>query len=227
MSRIRRFHALPLALSLGLASACALASGQDIDKINGSITAEAGQSYGELSTVNGSIRLRDGSRTGNADTVNGSIRGGDDLQAGSLETVNGSIRLGHRANVSGHVETVNGSIFIDRGSRIGGDVETVNGGIGLVATEVGGNLETVTGDVTVGVGSHVRGGLRVSKPSRSWLPVSFNQRTPRIVIGPNAVVEGDLVFEREVVLYVHKTARIGAVTGATPIPYDTPTSPRD
>jgi len=74
----------------------------------------------------------------------------------------------------------------------------------------------------------VRGGLKVNKPTSNWMPIRFgSNRKPRIVIGPNAVVDGDLVFEREVVLYVHASARIGKVTGATPVAFDTPRAPRD
>src|SRR3546814_8223330 len=53
---------LPLALSLLLASGTVAAApdGADIDKVNGSITAESGQVYGDLDNVNGSIRLEDG-----------------------------------------------------------------------------------------------------------------------------------------------------------------------
>ena len=47
------------------------------------------------------------------------------------------------------------------------------------------------------------------------------------MIGPGAVVEGPLVFEREVKLYVHASARTGSVRGATAQRYDTPTAPRD
>ena len=63
----------------------------------------------------------------------------------------------------------------------------------------------------------------------AW-PISFgsnSKRKPRIIIGPNAVVDGELVLEREVTLYVHKTARIGAVTGATAQSFDTPTAPAE
>ena len=52
------------------------------------------------------------------------------------------------------------------------------------------------------------------------------QRPPRIVIGPNAVVDGPLVFEREVTLYVHDSARIGKVTGAIAVRYSSPTPPK-
>jgi hypothetical protein len=42
---------------------------------------------------------------------------------------------------------------------------------------------------------------------------------PRIVIGPGAVVQGELRFEREVQLYVSDKATVGAVSGATPIKF--------
>ena len=41
-----------------------------------------------------------------------------------------------------------------------------------------------------------------------------------MIIGPNARVDGPLVFEREVELYVHDSAKIGPVTGATAVRYD-------
>ncbi len=216
------------ALFLAAATLAVPATAQeDIDKVNGSITAESGSTMGDLGTVNGSIRLEDTARAGDVETVNGSIRGGDEIAADDLATVNGSIRIGRRAAVAGGIETVNGSIFVDHGGRVGKDVATVNGAIGLVATEVGGDIETVTGDVTIGVDSHVRGGIRVHKPTSNWMPINISKRAPRIIVGPNAVVDGRLVFEREVVLYVHDSARIGEVSGATPVPYSGATAPRD
>ncbi len=216
------------ALAMPLLASPALADGKDIDKVNGSITAETGQQYGDLETVNGSIRLQDGARIKDAETVNGSIKAGDDIHARSLSTVNGSIRLGTGAQLAKGIETVNGSIFVDRRGRIGADVSTVNGGIGLVDTDLAGDIETVSGDITVGIGSHVKGGIHVEKPSPSWMPFHIGKKQPlRIVIGPNAVVEGPLVFEREVKLYVHDSARIGKVTGATVIAFSTPTPPKD
>lgn len=222
-------HRAVLALALATvlcagASAPALAQ-QDIDKVNGSITAEAGQQYGDLETVNGSIRLEDKAQADDASTVNGGIQGGDDIRVRSLETVNGGIRLGKRVQADS-IETVNGSVFLDRGSRVAGGIANVNGGIGLIGTEVGGDIETVSGDITVGADSRVRGGLRVEKPNRHGFSIDWGkQRPPRIVIGPNAVVDGPLVFEREVTLYVHASARIGKVTGATAQPYSGATPP--
>src|SRR5690606_7064771 len=139
---------LALALSLLLASGnvAAAPDGADIDKVNGSITAESGQVYGDLETVNGSIRLEDGAHAKDAQTVNGSVKAGDDIEAEDLGTVNGGIRVGERARISGGIETVNGGIFVARGGRIAKNIQTVNGAIGIVATELGGGIETVNGD---------------------------------------------------------------------------------
>lgn len=212
-----------LLLTLALAATPALAQ-QDVSTVNGSVSADAGQAYGDLETVNGSVSIAAGATVEDASTVNGSITVGDKAQAASLETVNGAIRIGKDVQVRKDVETVNGSIFTDRGTTIGGNVDTVNGAIGLVGTQLAGGIETVNGDITVGIGSHVKGGIKVEKP-RGWSIKP--RRDPRIIIGPNAVVEGPLVFERPVTLYVHTSARIGAVTGATAKPFSTDTAPTE
>ncbi len=218
-----------LALCLLLAAATpAFASDGDIDKVNGSISIDATQQAGDLDTVNGSIRIGAKATTGDASTVNGSIQLADGAHTGALETVNGSIRAGTSLVVDGSVETVNGSIFIDRNGRVAKGVSTVNGAIGLVSTELGGGIDTVNGDITVGIGSHVKGGIKVEKPTSNWLNIHMGKpRPPRIIIGPNAVVDGPLVFEREVKLYVHSTAKTGPITGATAVRFDTPTAPQD
>jgi DUF4097 and DUF4098 domain-containing protein YvlB len=218
-------------LTLALATAAPLAlaaTDNSIDKVNGSIDAEAGQSYGSLETVNGSIRIGDGARTGTAETVNGSIKAGNDIHSRGLTTVNGSIHLGTHALVDGDIETVNGGIFVDNGGRVAKDVTTVNGAIGLVGTDLTGGIDTVNGDITVGIGSHVHGGIKVEKPGTSWMPIHIGKHTPpRIIIGPNAIVDGPLVFEREVKLYVHSSARIGSVTGATAVRFSGAQPPQD
>ncbi len=200
---------------------------RNIDKINGSVTAEAGQAYGDLSTINGSIHIEAKARVKDVDTVNGSIRLADDVHSGGLSTVNGSIHVGTRAHIDGAIETVNGGIFVDRGGKVQRGIETVNGAIGVVDTDLGGGIETVSGDITVGAGSHVKGGLRVAKPGRSWGVRLGKPKVPRVVIGPRAVVEGALVFEREVALYVHQGARVGAVSGATAQRYNSASPPKD
>lgn len=217
-------------VKLGVVLAVLLATGpawadEDISKVNGHITAEAGRQYGDLDTVNGGITIAAEARTRDAETVNGSIDVGARAQTGGLSTVNGSIEVGTGAVVGDGIETVNGSVFVDRGSTVRGGIETVNGGIGLVGTQLDGGIETVNGDITVGVGSHVSGGIDIKKPSFS---LSLKPaRKPRVIIGPNAVVDGPLNFEREVVLLVHRSARIGTVSGATPRSFDSDVAPAD
>ena len=201
----RRIHRLVFALCLALAAPLAHAE-EDISKVNGSIEAAAGQHYRDLETVNGSIRIGDGTQARDASTVNGSITVGDRAQVDGLETVNGAIRLG-------------------TGVKVSSGIETVNGAIGLVGTELAGDIETLNGDVTVGIGSRVKGGITVER-NTGWFQ-GKGRRDPRVVIGPDAVVEGPLVFKREVHLHVHRSARIGPVTGAEARIYDTDTAPQD
>ncbi|MFY0449209.1 hypothetical protein ACOMHD_14485 [Xanthomonas codiaei] len=213
---------LLLALSLVCASAWA---DDDISKVNGRISAEAGKVYGGLETVNGSIEVGAGAQTKDVETVNGGIQIGNGARTGGVSTVNGAISLGQKVTVSGGLETVNGSVLVERGSQVSGGVETVNGSVGLVETELGKGIETVNGDITVGVGSHVHGGITVTKPNFGF---SFKPaRKPRVVIGPKAVIDGPLRFEREVDLYVHRSAKIGAVSGATARSFDSDVAPKD
>ena len=177
---------------------------QDIDKVNGAISTQAGSEYGELDTVNGGISIASGTRVESASTVNGGIRVAEQASVGSLETVNGGIAVGEGVMVAEGIETVNGGI------------ETVNGRIELSGAEVGQGLATVNGDVIVGADSIVRGGILIEKPKGGWFNWGNGKsRKPRVVIGPNAVVEGTLKFEREVELFVHISARVGPIEGAT------------
>lgn len=210
---------LVLALALAMSAVQArdeshAGSGQSISHVNGAINADAGQHYGDLETVNGGISLGRGAVAEDVETVNGGVTLEDDVQISSAQTVNGGVHAGQRVKVEHGAETVNGGIHFGFNSHIGGDVETVNGGIVLQQTEVGGQVRTVGGDITVGAHSLLHGGIHIEKShgfSMSW----GKPRVPRVVIGPNAVVEGKLAFEREVQLFVHPSAKIGTVTGAT------------
>ena len=197
-------------LSLCLAGT-ALADGANIDKVNGAIRVESGQTAGTLSTVNGSIHLGDEAHATSASTVNGSIELGARSGVDKIDTVNGSIRLGAEAKVGGSVSAVNGSVSLAKGAGISGHVSNVNGRITLDAAHIGGGIETVGGDIEVGADSRVEGGILVDK-SNSWF--NWFSRNPRVVIGPRAVVDGKLEFRRDVDLLVSDSATIGAVSGA-------------
>lgn len=167
---------------------------------------------GSLETVNGTIRVDDGATIEDAQTVNGSVRLASGVTAGQLESVNGSVSVDENATVEA-VSVVNGRISIEKGARVDGDVGNVNGEIGITGAEVGGNLSTVNGDITLTGEAILRGDLTVEKPNNfGW--GDGDRRKPRVVIGPGARVEGEIVLEREVDLYISESAEVGGVTGA-------------
>jgi hypothetical protein len=219
----------PLAIALALVlSTAALAhegdehdnEGRDRSRVMGGLHADEGEVVGDLDTVNGGISIEDRATAGSLETVNGGIDIDDDAKVHSATTVNGGIDVGERVQVEGNLETVNGGIRTDFFTKVGGDVSTVNGGITVRQTDVGGRISMVNGNITIGNKSHVHGGILVEKNKGidfGW--GSRKPKLPRIVIGPNAIVDGELRFERKVDLYVHTTAKIGKVIGATPVAY--------
>ena len=171
-------------------------------------------------TVNGSIHVPAGAHSGGVGTVNGSIHIDENATVASAGTVNGSVALGERdraegAHVAHDVTTVNGAMTLRSGADVGGPLTNVNGRIALTDAHVAGGVQTVDGDIDVGGGSHIEGGILVKRGGGSWF--NFGSRKPRIVIGPGAVVQGDLRFERSVDLYVSESATTGPITGATAV----------
>lgn len=207
---------IPLALALSLIAATASVTAApehgvhhgDVSKVNRSIHIGDGESAEDLETVNGSVTIGDNAVVASAETVNGSVRIGANSQAESLDTVNGSISVGAKSVVRDGLETVNGAITLDDDAASLGKIETVNGRIELGArAQAGGGIELVNGDVELRNGARVTGDIVVRKPnSLGW----FNKQSkiPRVILGPNTVVSGNLVFEREVELYMHTTAKI-------------------
>jgi DUF4097 and DUF4098 domain-containing protein YvlB len=178
--------------------------------VNGSIrVGENAVVTGRLETVNGSIRIDDGAEIEDAETVNGRLQLGDGVRASNLSTVNGAVTLGKGTIVSGDIEAVNGAITVEKEAAVAGAVGNVNGRIELTGTEIGGNVSTVTGDVQVEQ-SVLKSDLVIEKPS-FWSRVS--NRKPRVVIGPGSRIEGSLVIEYEIELFVSDSAELGEVRG--------------
>ncbi len=184
--------------------------------VNGTVRVPDGQKTGDLSTVNGSIDVGSDATLSGAQTVNGSISLGSHTAADSLTTVNGSISLQDDARVAHTVRAVNGQLTLHNGADVGGSLINVNGAINLNAAHVGGGITTSNGDITIEGASHVEGGILVQKPPEGWFQIKHE---PRIVIGPGSVVTGNLRFERAVELYVSDKAKIGPVSGTTPLRY--------
>jgi hypothetical protein len=204
-----------VAVILALSGCDISVDGDGSTKVNGSVHVSAGKAAEEARTVNGSIHVDDNATVTSVGTVNGSVRLGAHSTATSAKTVNGAITLGEGAHVSGSAATINGDLNLASGAEVSGSLTNVNGKIDLNSAHVGGGIKSVNGDMNILGTSHVEGGILVEKPSG----MLFKSRDPVIVIGPGAVVQGDLRFERQVKLYVSDKATIGAVTGATPIAF--------
>jgi DUF4097 and DUF4098 domain-containing protein YvlB len=200
----------------GLAQQVSVAgSGRDLSSVNGSVTASAGESYDTLSAVNGDVHVARGASAQVAKTVNGNVTLEADTKVGAVSTVNGSLDIGGGANIARTASTVNGSIDLDRQARVGGDVTTVSGDINLTGAEVAGRLETRNGDIKLRDGAKVRGGIRVRKQNdRDWGWNRDDKDDPvKVSICATCTVEGDMVFDRAVLLTVEPGAKIGGVIG--------------
>ncbi len=225
--------ALVAALSIpgAVAAGTLVAPGTSHDSVNKSLTVGSGTQVKNVETVNGSIEVESKSSAAEVETVNGSIDVGDDVSVESLATVNGSIRAGSGLKVSADVETVNGRIEIGAGAAIQGsvstvngrvtlqqssvarNVETVNGGLGFNNARIGGNVELVNGRADVLAGTIVAGDLIVRKPKGNW---GWGQKSkpPVVVIGAGSEVGGRVIIENEEArVYIHESARVGAVEG--------------
>jgi len=220
---MRHSRLLGVLVAVAALSACDMAGNGDVtatergaSTVNGSVHVPAGMHTRAVGTVNGSITVEDNAAVASASTVNGAISMGAKSSAESLSTVNGEVSLGADARVSGKVTTVNGALNLHSGADVGGELRNVNGHITLSGAHVGGGILTVGGDIDIEGASRVEGGIHVEK-SGGW--ISFQTHKPRIVIGPGAVVEGELRFDREVQLYVSDKATVGPITGASAVKF--------
>ena len=199
-----RFIAISVLLTLAAAS--------HAGSINKSVKIEAGTSADGASSVNGSVTVGEGATvTGDVETVNGTLKISDNVQARSLSTVNGSVTVGAGTIVEQGMEAVNGKLSLEPGASVGGSVENVNGEIAIDGASVGGDISTVNGDVELTNGAHVMGDIRIEKPGGwGW---NKKKRKPKITLGQNARVDGSIIAEREVEIFVHDTAELGGVSG--------------
>jgi hypothetical protein len=189
------------------------AKARSASTVNGSITVGADAVVsGDLDTVNGSIRIGRGATLQDASTVNGSVKVADNAKTRDLDTVNGGIRVRESVTVDGSIDAVNGGISIGKSSTVAKSVSSVNGSIELSGAIIEGDVSTVFGNVSVLHDAVIRGDLIVEKPSR-WGWNRKKMRKPKIIIGPGSHVEGAIVLEHEVELFISDTASVGSVSG--------------
>lgn len=179
--------------------------------VNGSITVgNDAVVTGGLRTVNGSISVGSGSTIENAKTVNGTLRMADGVEAGHLGTVNGAVKIGKKVSVDGDISAVNGSISLEQAAVVTGEIGNVNGRIAIEGAQVNGSVTTVMGDIRMHE-AVIKGDLVIEEPSM-W-GRNDKRRKPRIVVGPGSRIEGAIVIEHEVELFISETAEVGSVSG--------------
>lgn len=233
-ARLRSYVIALLVLPLALA-AC-------VNGVNGSVDVPAGSSVSDATTVNGSVHLEANAKADMATTVNGSIDLAEGAQVGSANTVNGDITLGKAAKVSGNASTVNGALSLAPGSAVNGALTNVNGRIEIDDAHIGSGIATVSGDIHIAGNAVVDGGIKVGKDNgngngnghgdgdgNSFFGIHFDingEHEPRIVIDAGASVNGPLVFERPVKLYISEKAKVASpISGANAVKFTGATPP--
>jgi hypothetical protein len=204
-----------LALLLSTA-VCAQDESQYLFNGEHSIRLAAGAEAGDLHTVHGSIRIGERSKVGDVKTVDGEVVLAKGSRASSVRSLDGAVQLEEDAKLVHGVSTAGGSIVLDDHADVAGRVSSADGEIRLKNAHVGGGILTRRGNINVGSGSRVENGIRVKQSFCLCIDAGLFSN-PRIVIGPGAVVQGPLIFERKVTLYVSDTATIGDVVGATSV----------
>lgn len=227
MRALRHSEAAGFSLVIALSS---LSITAQADSVNSSIRIDDGMTIESQSTVNGHILLGDNvTVTGSLRAVNGAISVGNDAklkdvstvngrislgsgtQADALESVNGNITVEANAAIAGDIEAVNGRIQVAAGSVIGGDVENVNGAMRLQGSHFEGGVTTVNGDVWLTDAAVLEGDLHVRKPRSFGF---WGRRTkPKVVIGPNSRVLGNIIADREIELYISDSAEVAGARG--------------
>jgi len=171
---------------------------------------------GTLRTTHASIRMGERSRVRDVKTIDGEVVLAKGSRANSVRSLDGAVRLEEGVKIVHGVATAGGAIVLDDHVDVAGPVSTADGEIRLQNAHVGGGIVTRRGNIHVGGGSRVENGIRVKRAF--CLCINGGLLTnPRVVIGPGAVVQGTLLFERKVTLYVSDTATIGDVVGGTAV----------
>jgi hypothetical protein len=187
---------------------------------NNTVFVPAGMNVKDIHTVNGRVVLERGASARSVSTVNGRVQvEGQGSFAGSVDTVNGRISVTHGGEIGGSATTVNGRIDLDN-VAIGRNVESSNGSINLFDVTVGENVETRNGDVRL-ENSVVEQDLIIHsryRVSLLWL-IDIKRDEPEIIVGPGSEIKGSLIARTDVRLYVHESASIGNIVGATPVIY--------
>ncbi len=195
----------------------------NVREVNRSVIIEDGRRVNDVWSTNGRVVIEDGAMARNVRTTNGRVViGGSNTRVADITTVNGRISGDYGGQIAGDVEAVNGRVDFTN-AAIGRSVKTANGHINLYSVTVGENVETRNGDVRL-ENTIIENDLIIKKRRLPGLLelLSWNWMDQEVVIGPGSEIKGTLVARNEITLYVHESATINNVIGATPVTYSGP-----
>ncbi len=197
------------------------AEGRNISNVNGRIVVGTGMAVNDVDTVNGRITVEDGATARNIETVNGRVTiGGRNASVNDVETVNGRITAVNGGQIHGSAEAVNGRISLTN-VTVGRSVKTSNGDIQLFESSVGQNVETRNGDIRL-ENSVIENDLIIQRRRIAgiWGLFDWDWNRQEVVIGPGSEIRGTLLARDEITLYVHESASVNNIVGATPQSYN-------
>jgi hypothetical protein len=165
-------------------------------------------------SVAGNVEVGKSARIGKAKTVSGNIEIGEQSRTGSLSSVAGRIRVGANSQVGGSIKTVAGDIEIARGCTITGDVGTVAGRVAVTDSVVKGDVTMNSGKLDL-MRSRIGGALRIERTDDE------DADAAEVNVGADSEV-GKVTVEKggRVHLRVHRSAKVGPITGAVAEYYD-------
>ncbi len=198
--RLPAFVSLCLASAVLCATGCSIAAGY---RVPDGLTKH--RSY---TSIAGDVEVGRDATIRSARTVAGNIEVHEGGRTGNLTTVAGRVRLEARVRVEGSIKTVAGDIELGEGCTVTGDITTVVGHITMAGGEIQGGVTVENGRLEI-TRTRVTGTIRVKHSNRD------NAETPELTIGSGAEV-GALVVDEgtDVRLRIHRTAKVGSITGA-------------
>ncbi len=166
------------------------------------------------SSIAGEIDVGRQASIRNAKTIAGEINIGEGSRVRGLDSIAGRIQLASGVTIEGSIKTIAGNIKVGRGCTVGGSIETVAGHISVEDSVVKGDVVLRHGELDL-VRTRVMGVVRLKRHHDN------DADTAEITIGPDSEVKEVVVDDKTPVhLRIHRSAKVGPVTGAAAEYYD-------
>ncbi|PCI76724.1 MAG: hypothetical protein COB20_09830 [SAR86 cluster bacterium] len=130
----------------------------------------------------------------------------------SIHSQKGAIHIGENVRISGTVSNVDGDINMPDGGTVGRDVASTNGDIYLAEAVIEGTVRAGRGSIRL-QNTSIMEDLIIGQSDGGFV------NSASVFVGPHTEVVGNIVVYNGINLYVHESALVGEIYGATPIYY--------